>query len=245
MTIFRVLSTNLKRAFAVLRFGLLTLRWAGPRVALQKLGHQLYGRTVFLYTIGAMDTAVSPQRFPCYTVQATEEDIKQVFRQIHNESNEGKYQLLVRKWYHQRGIGIPYVQKTLDTNEVCCVRWMIKTEDIRKSGLKGKFPELTDDEFMLENVYTFERFRNQGVQSSSRMDEITRSMGLTRIIGQVAEDNYIELRALSRWGSRISERVLERHFLFRVTRKTLARYNSPLPVATFLERTMKDSESRR
>jgi len=215
---------------AVIRFGLLTLRWAGLRVALQKLGHQLYGHTVFLYTIGEMDTTVSPQRFPCDTVKATEEDIKEVFAQIHNESNEGKYQLLVRKWYHERGIGIPYVQKTLDTNEVCCVRWMITAEDMRKAGLNGKFPELNEDEFMLENVYTFERFRNQGVQSSSKMSEITRNTGLIRIIGQVAEDNVIELRALRRWDTRIFERVLERHFLFRVTRKTLEKHDPPIPV---------------
>ena len=156
--------------------------------------------------------------------------MKEVFGQIRSESNEGKYQLLVRKWYHQRGIGIPYVQKTLDTNEICCVRWMVTAEDMRKTGLNDKFPELEEDEFMLENVYTFERFRNQGVQTSSKMSEITQSMGLTRIISQVAEDNVIELRALRRWDSRIFERVLERHFLFRVTRKTLEKYDPPIPV---------------
>ena len=55
-------------------------------------------------------------------------------------------------------------------------------------------------------------------------------MGLSRIIGQVAEDNVIELHALKGWDSKISERVLEGHFLFRATRKTLERYEPPISV---------------
>ena len=56
-------------------------------------------------------------------------------------------------------------------------------------------------------------------------------MGLRRIIGQVAEDNVIELRALKGWETLISERVLEGHFLFRATRKILEKYDPPIPAA--------------
>ena len=66
-------------------------------------------------------------------------------------------------------------------------------------------------------------------------------MGLTRMKGQVTEDNVIELRALRRWDSRISEKVLERHFLFHVTRKILEQYDPPVPAAIFLEKTTGDS----
>jgi hypothetical protein len=225
---FGVISTNLRRIFSVLRFGVLTLRYAGPKVTLQKLGHQLYGRTVFLYTIGEMGSTVRPPRFPSYTILATEDDMRRVFGQIQGESDEGKYQLLVRKWYHERGIGTPYVQKTLDTDEICCIRWMVTAEDMRRTGLSNRFPELEDDEFMLENVYTFERFRNKGVQTSSKMSEITKSIGLVRIKGHVTEDNVIELRALRGWDSKVYARVLERHFLFRVSRKTLKQYDPPI-----------------
>lgn len=221
---------RMQRTLAVLHSGLLILRYAGLRIALQKLMHQLYGRTVFLYTTGEMGTIARPPRFPCHTVRATEEDIEEVFNQIHNESKGGKYQLLARKWYHERGVGIPYVQKTLDTNEVCCIRWLVTAESIKKTGLHDRFPKLSENELMLENVYTFERFRNKGVQTSSKMSEITERLGLKRIKGQVNKDNNIELRALKGWGSKISERVLERHFLFHVTRKTVERYDPPIPI---------------
>lgn len=226
----RAILKKVFRVYSVVQLGLLTLRYAGLRVALQKLGHQLYGQTVFFYTIGEMDTSVHPPRFACYSVRASSEDVLEVFAHIRSESDTGKYQLLVRKWYHEQGIGIPYVQKTVDTNEVCCIQWMLTARDIEKSGLANRFPKLEEDEFMLENVYTLERFRNKGIRVSSKMNEITLAMGLKKIRGKVAEDNYIELRALKRWGARIVERVLERHVLFRVSRKTMEHYDPPIPV---------------
>lgn len=230
MSVFRALYNKAKRVVAVIRFGVLTLRYAGLRFALRQLGHQLYSHTVFLYTTGEMTAPVRPPRFPSYTVRATEEDVKEVFNQMHSESNTGKYQLLVRKWHHERGLGIPYVQKTIDTNEMCCIRWLATAENIEKTGLADRFPKLEEDEFILENVYTLERFRSKGVQTSSNMYKITQGMGLSRIKGQVAEDNIIELRALKGWDTKVSERVLERHLFFRVTRKSLERYDPPIPI---------------
>ena len=83
---------------------------------------------------------------------------------------------------------------------------------------------------MLENTHTLERFRNKGVQTSSQMRDIARGMGFKRSKSVVAEDNTPELRFLHRRGREVCEKVEERHILFQVTRRTIERYDPPIPV---------------
>jgi len=239
---FRVLLTRLRRAIAVIRFGLLTLRYAGLRYALQKLEHQLYGHTIFLHTIRDLNAPIPPPIFSCYIVRASPEDIKDLFNQIRYESNEGKYQLLVRKWYHESRFGDCYVAKTSDTSEICNVHWMVTPEHIRQLGWEERFP-LTDDEVMLENVYTLGRYRRMGVSTTCgyKARENARRKGFKRTKGYIDENNTPQLMSMQKSDTRISAKVLERHFLFRVTRKTLEQYDPPIPVATFLEKPPGDS----
>jgi hypothetical protein len=221
-----------KHAVAFLRFGLLTLRYAGLRVALQKLAHQVYSRAIFLGTVTGPEAPTRPANFPCIVVPASPEDLKEFFDSVKHESREGKYQIIGRRWWHERGLGTPYVAKTLDTNEVCCIRWLITSRDLERAGLEKRFPRLREDESMTENTYTLERFRRRGVQASSghQMNAIRKSKGLMWTKGYVDENNIPELRYSQQRGSKIFEKVLERHFLFHVTRKILERYDPPIPV---------------
>lgn len=234
---FRVPLSNFRSVFSILRFGLLTLRYAGPRLFMQKLGHQLYGHTVFLHTIADLNDSMPPPRFPCYTIPASPEDIKVLFDQIRYESNEGKYQLLIRKWYHESGFGDCYVAKTNDTNEICNVHWMVTPEHIRQLGWEKRFP-LADDDVMLENAYTPERYRNLGVSTTcrDRAEENARKKGFRCAKADVDENNTPQLMAMRKKDIRVCARILERHFLFRVTRKTIKQYDPPVLVDTFLEK---------
>ncbi|UCB42155.1 MAG: hypothetical protein JSV77_06700 [Dehalococcoidales bacterium] len=224
----KVLLTKLRRVVSVVHFGLLTLRYAGLRFALRKLAHQLYSRTVFLYSEGDINISPPPPRFLSITVRATEEDVQEIFNQMNNESNAGKYDLLIRKWYHERGIGTPYVQKTTDTNEVCSIRWVMTARDIENAGLQNRYPELKEDEMMFENTYVLERFRDKGIHSSSNMGELMAGLGFKRSKAFIAENNIPQLHYMRRRDRRVYARVMEHHFLFRVTRKTLERYNPPI-----------------
>ena len=221
---------RIKRAFTVIRFGFLVLRYTGLRFALWKLVHQLYSRTIFLYAGGDINISQPPPRFATVTVRATEEDVQEIFNQMRTESNSGKYELLIREWYHERGLGTPYVQKTVDTNEVCSIRWVVTAEDIRRAGFENRYPDFKEDEMMYENTYVPERFRDKGIHSSSNMSEIMVGMGFKRSKAFIAEDNIPQLHYMRRRDRRVSARVQERHFLFRVTRKTLQEFDPPVPV---------------
>jgi hypothetical protein len=224
--------TRIKRAFAVLRFGILVLRYAGLWAALQKLGHQLYGRTVFYGTVKRLDDPPSQYTFDCYVALASPEDIDEFFSNIGYESNEGKYQLLVRKWYDERGFGDCYVTKVKGTDEICAARWMVTKKHLEEMGWLNRFSEIGDKDVLLENVYVLERFRRMGVQQSGSryMNKICLEMGFSHAKGWVAEDNIPELMSCLKSGWPAFEKVEERHFLFRVTRKILEIYSPPIPV---------------
>lgn len=85
---------------------------------------------------------------------------------------------------------------------------------------------------LLENVYMLEKFRRMGVQQSGSyyMNKICLEMGFTHAKGWVAEDNLPELMAYLKDEWLAFEKVIERHFLFRVTRKILETYSPQIPV---------------
>lgn len=228
---FHTATTKVRRAFAVVRFGLLILRWCGPRLFLRKMAHQIYGRTIFLVTKGPLDEPKLPSSFQCTVSLASPADVEELFSRLHHESPEGRYQLLVRKWYHERGLGDCYITRAADTNEICMVRWLITPEHVKRLGWEDRFP-LEEDEYTSENIYTFKRYRRVGAgkASSILMTEIIRQLGFKRYKCYTDETNILTLKWSERAGDKVYERILERHFLFRVTRKTLAIYAPPIPM---------------
>lgn len=142
------------------------------------------------------------------------------------------YELLVRKWQHERGLGTCYIARITDTNEMCNIRWLVTSKSAREAGLEHRLPPLKEDEASMENVYTLERFRRKGIQTASarQVEALARAQGFRRVVSQVAADNIPSLRSNRSRGHKVRERVLERHLLFRVTRRTLDRFDPPVPI---------------
>lgn len=137
----------------------------------------------------------------------------------------------MRKWYHERGFGDCYIARAVDTNEICVVRWVVTAEHVRKLGWEDRFP-LEEDEYISENAYTFERYRREGaaIASSNLMTGLIRQRGLTRFRYYTDETNIPSLKWGERAGDAVCARILERHFFFGVTRKTLEQYTPPIPM---------------
>lgn len=122
MSIFRALYSKARRATAVARFGLLTLRLVGPRVFLQQLKNQIYGHTVFIVTTRQLDEPNFPSSFECVVSQASPEEVEELFHEMYHKSPNGMYELLIRKWYHDQGFGDCYITRNSDINAICSVR---------------------------------------------------------------------------------------------------------------------------
>jgi hypothetical protein len=223
---------KMKRALTVLWFGLLTLRYAGLWVALKKLAHQLYGRSIFYGTIKILDEPPESYTFKCYVTLASAEDIDKLFSNVNTKNGDEKYQLLVRKWYHERGFGDCYVTKVEDKSEICATRWVVTKKHLKEMGWENRFSKLQEDEILLENIYVLEQYRRMGVQTSGshHMFKICRDRGFKYAKGWIADDNVPELYACQKHNWLAFEKVLERHILFHVTRKVLESYNPPISV---------------
>jgi hypothetical protein len=198
---------------------------------MQKLAHQLYAQSFFLVTKGYLGDSRLSSSYQCITNLASPDDVDEAFSKLRHETPEGKYQLLIRKWYHERGFGDCYITRTADTNEICVMRWIVTPEQIEQLGWEKRFP-LEEDEYMSENVYTFEKYRRSGaaVASSNSVVGLFRQLGYKCTKAYTNENNIPALKWGEKAGDKVYERVLERHILFRVTRKTLEQYNPPVPM---------------
>ena len=97
---FRKMIRKITRALAVVRFGLLILRWCVLRLSLNKMIHQLYARWIYIVVTARLDRPLPPSDFKCTVSLATSDDIKELFSGINTESPAGRYQRLIRKRYH-------------------------------------------------------------------------------------------------------------------------------------------------
>ncbi len=228
---FSLMATKAGRAFTVVRFGLLILRWCGLRIFISRTLHQLYGRTIFLVATGPLDALGPSSSFQCAVSLASPDDVEELFSKLHHESPEGKYQLLVRKWYHDLGFGDCYISRASDTNEICAVCWFVTPKHIKQLRWEDRF-SIEEGEIMIENIYVLERYRGTGAHATFGLLvwKIARQLGYKLRKGYVNEINIPERRYLEKNSSKVHERILERHFLFGVTRKTLERYDPPIPV---------------
>lgn len=226
------MAKRIRRAFAMVRFGLLLLRRNGLRFTLQKLGHQLYSRALLVGVVKKLNEPPEPSTFECYQVRASPEDVEEFFANVDSESSEGQYQLLSNQWHHERGFGDCYVTKVKGTGEVCAAQWMVTAKHLQEMGWEKRYPGLSSTDVLLENIYVLERFRGMGVQRSGypEMANICLEMGYTHARGWVADDNYPELAASLKSNWLMYERVVKQHVLFRVARRTVERYDPPVPV---------------
>ena len=228
----RIVVNRLRCVFAVLIFELRILRWCGLRLFLRSMVHQLYWQRIFLVTIGQLDAPRPSSSFQCTASLASPDDIDELFGNLHQESPEGRYQLIDRKYYHEVGLGDCYVTRANNTNEICTVRWVVTPEHVKRLGWEDRYP-LEDDEIMFENLYTFEKYRREGARTASslQMKKIVLQQGFKRNKGNIEETNIPQREWGKKAGNKVCERILERHFLFRITRKTLERYDPPIPMA--------------
>ena len=228
---FSLMTTKVRHAFKFIYFGLLILRWCGPRVFINQTLHQLYGRTIFLVTTGSLSTLEPSSSFQCTVSLVSPDDVRELFSELHQESREGRYQLLARKWYHELGFGDCYVSRASDTNEICVVCWFVTSKHIKQLRWEHRFP-IEEGEIMIENVYVLQKYRGTGAHAAFGflVWEIAGQLGYKTRKAYVNEINIPERRYLEKNNSIVHERILERHLLFRVTRKTLERYEPPIPM---------------
>jgi ribosomal protein S18 acetylase RimI-like enzyme len=187
---------------------------------LPQLKRQIYSRDILFgleKDLGTNDMPVS-SRLP-YTLQkATEKDINELLALAKGESKGSIHELLERKWFYENGFHDCYVARTKDTGALCFVAWLVskKDSDTIGRGFAKRLPVPKDGEFLLENCYTLEKYRGNGIMPSviRQMWDIARSTGYKRMITYVRQDNRASLRSFEKLGLNRFEEISELKLLF-------------------------------
>lgn len=214
----------LNRAFRKIHYAILLVRIGGPGVLFHQLRRQIYSRATFLGLEKDLDTG--GDHIPCqveYSLQpASKQDMEEILHRSRSDGKESVHELLQRKWFYESGFHNCYVARACDAGELSHLDWLISAEDhnVVSQGFQGRLPRLGEGEVLLENVFTFEKYRGKGIMASviAELCEIAGGKGFKRMLAYVRDDNVPALKGFERAGFKRFEEVPEVKFLF-FTRK--------------------------
>ena len=218
---------KLNPAVSKVRYGILLIKNGGLRVFWHHLKRQIYSRITFW--VLERNLQADNGHIPCgvqYSLHpALWEDIEEALQVSKSESPEAVYDLIQRKWFCESGFYDCYIARTADTNDPCYIQWLVTSANVHmvSRGFRCRFPRLREDEVLVENVFTFEKYRGKGVMPSAIdvLSRLARRKGFKRMLTCVREDNTYSLRGFEKAGFKKFGEIRETRFLFSSRRKQL------------------------
>jgi hypothetical protein len=211
------------------------LRLLGPQLFLRKFRCQLFSRVPHLCLGKELDNKnmVSESPEVVILLPASSEDVMQFFHLMAVESKNSRYAMLVRKSFYQEGFDNCYIARTIESDEMASITWLLRRSDLKKTRFEHRYPFLKEDEIIAENIYTLEKFRGKGVmESTGRQEEaIAAGRGFKRMLFIVREDNVPSLKSCKRSGRLVYQKLMISHFLFHIKVETIDKYNPPVPIS--------------
>ena len=215
----------LKRALRMVHYAGLLLRIGGLRVFLSQLRRQIYSRDILFGLEKSLDNQCVQisSKLPHFLRQASKKDMEELLAKAKEESKESVHELVERIWFYECGFNDCYVARNADTGELCSVAWLISANDgkLVDQGFKNRLPRLEEDELLLENCYTFEKYRGNSIMPSviGELQGMARGKGFQRLTTCVRQDNVASLRAFRKLAFRKFEEIHELKILFFTKRK--------------------------
>lgn len=153
--------------------------------------------------------------------KVNDDEMCQVIEKIDHLDTDSKRELISRILFYRNGIKHCYIAKTKD-DEIIYLQWLIyPTEnDIIKKFYKGVFNPLKDNQVLIENVFTFPKFRGQGliVHITAKLLEIARDDGYKGAIMYIRKDKIESLSQNMMLGFKITS-LLREYKIFGITKR--------------------------
>lgn len=135
---------------------------------------------------------------------------------------EDRREMLGRLHFLSCGFSNCYIMKAGD--EIAYVQWVIfpQENDVIRSRFSNKFYPLSEKQIMVENVFTFPRFRGRGLlpYGTLQLLELGRNKGYASAICYIKKDNITSLNEFGKMGFKIM-RLLKEYKLFGKVWRTL------------------------
>ncbi|UCB42523.1 MAG: GNAT family N-acetyltransferase [Dehalococcoidales bacterium] len=214
-----------KKVLRKVRYSVLLLNAGGPKVFFRHLGRQIYSRETYFGLQKALDfnCVEVPSRLEYTLRPVSQDDIKEVLSVVREESKESAHDLIQRAWFYESGFHNCYVARTTDTDQLCHIQWLVSAEADKEAirNFGSRLPTLKDDEILIENMYTFEKYRGNYIMSSltTRLCEMARNKGFKRALAYVRPDNTASLKGLESIGFSKFEEISEYKVLFSTQRQ--------------------------
>lgn len=215
----------LRRLIRTIRFAALLLKTGGITVFIQQMRRQVYSHDVLIALEKELDEKILAD--PCklmYSLRpASPEDFQELRASIAAAGKDSAHELVQRVWFYESGFRNCYIARTADTGEICHLQWLLSPDenDVVNKGFGSRLPRIKEEEILIENVYTPEKFRRNGLLLSvtAELCELARNQGSRRIVVHVRKNNNSAMEGYTKIGFKEFEVVQERKLLFH-TRRT-------------------------
>jgi RimJ/RimL family protein N-acetyltransferase len=153
------------------------------------------------------------------TTLATEDDFRQILNLVKQESRLSAIELISRINTYEFGFHRCYIDKNRQTGAIYSFRWLILPEDDafqKNHKLKSIQPVMRENEGLLENGYTFEKYRGKRISTASadRICVLAQKQGITKVRAYIKVENQSSFASLHRVGFKNFEEIKETKFLF-------------------------------
>ena len=210
----------LKKLTKKIHYGICLATTGGTRVLFDQLRRRIYSRATHfgLEVYPHTDTVPVDAEPPIYLQKATQEDMEEALRLAKSEDRESIYELTQRKWFYEAGFRDCYIARTVANGELCYMQWLItpRYTQVASHGLIAKFLRLKEGDCLLENAFTFQKYRGRNIMPAvmAQLCEIARQDGFKRVITYVRQDNIAALKGCQKVGFKKFEEMHEINVMF-------------------------------
>lgn len=153
--------------------------------------------------------------------KVNDDEMRLVTEKIDYLDTDSKRELISRILFYRKELNHCYIGKTKD-DKIIYLQWLIyPTEnDIIKKFFKGFFTPLKDHQVLVENVFTFPKFRGQGLMMhiTAKLLEIARNDGYKGAIMYIRKDRIESLSQNMTLGFKITS-LLREYKILGITRR--------------------------
>lgn len=198
-----------------LSFVVETLR---PGSFLRLLASRLFSKNHYYLLEMDLCTGSYPTRRPDSRIQLKlmeEDDLAEIRRSLCSLDEQDKREVLARIFFYWDGFRNCYVAKA--GGEITAIAWILYPEESQRLQKKypSKFHPLESSQVMIENVFTFPRFRRMGFMRSAveALLDVARGRNFSSAVCYIRKDRLDSLNAFISMGFRLVKIMPEYKFL--------------------------------
>lgn len=152
----------------------------------------------------------------------SDSDIQTIMEKMNLFDSNSKKELIIRLLFYDSGLKNCYVLKN-KKNEIVCMQWIVYPSEnsILKKHYSRRFYELREKQVMIENIFTFPKYRGFGFMQKITLQllNLGKNQGYKNAIAYIRKDNINSINGFIKLGFKITKIITEYKFLGYLKRK--------------------------